>query len=182
MALSPLPETNTARYFYDYSVEGDDHTMVVRVSDDASLSVVAGWIDTYLTALGSIIATINTVGFRFAERGSNVTNPVDDGDLAGSYGTGTQSAILRPAQLSFTGRSQDGRKNKTSLFGLAALNDQSWRVTPLDNPAVTEAVAALNEASAAGVFVSISGRRTIWHSYMNIGVNDHGVSKARTGG
>jgi len=180
MALPPIDPTNTQRYFYDYTVSAIEHTMVVRCTDDVGLSDAVVQIDAFLTALGDGLATITTVGLRHAEKGSNITNPVDADGLQTTYGTGVPSAINAPLQVTFTGRSGDGRKARVGMFGWNGQTDTSWRKTTSEDSDVLAAVVALTSAGAAGVFCSISGERVLWHPYMNLGYNDHWIKQARS--
>jgi hypothetical protein len=181
MALAPLDPSNTQRYFYDYSVGTIQHTMVVRCTDTVGLSDAVVQIDAFLSALSAGTVLITTVGLRHAEKGSNITNPVDSDGLAATYGTGVEAVINNPLQVTFTGRSGDGRKARVGMFGWEAQTDDSWRYTTAENSTVLAAVVALGNAGAAGVFCSISGQRVLWHPYMNIGYNDHWIDQARNG-
>jgi len=179
MAVPAIDPANTQRYFYDYSIGGDQHTLLVRCTADVGLSDAIVQIDAFLDALDAGMNEIVTVGLRHAEIGSNITNPVDTDGLLPTYGSGVMPVINRPLQVTFTGRSGDGHKAHVGMFGWDAQTDDSWRYTTAENATVTAAVAALTAAGGAGVFCSITGQRVLWHAYMNIGYNDHWIKEAR---
>jgi hypothetical protein len=179
MPVVALDPSNTARYFYDYSIGGDNHSMLVRVTEDVGLSDAALAIDAFLTAIEPGCNEFVTVGLRFAALGSNITNPVDSDPIQATYGSGVMPVINRPLQVTFTGRSGDGHKARVGLFAWDAQTDDTWRYSVGENATVIAAIAALGTAGAGGIFCSISGERVLWHPYMNIGFNDHWVKEAR---
>ena len=179
MPLAALPPSNTDRYYYDYEIGGDNHTMIVRTADGVSLSDVALAIDDFLTAFGAGSNAFVTVGLRYSVAGSNITNPVDMDPIQANYGSGVMPLINRPLQVTFTGRSGDGRKGRVGMFGWDAATDDSWRYSTSENSTVLACVASLTEAGAGGIFVTISGQRPLWHPYMNIAFNDHWIKEAR---
>jgi len=182
MALAPLPASNTIRYFYDYTVLGDQHSMLCRVTDAVSLSDVQIAIDDFLQALSGNLVEITTVGLRVAAEGSDITNPVATGIIAANYGSGAGDVINAPLQVNFVGRSPDGRKSRVGIFGWTAQTDASWRITSSEDSDVLAAITSLTSAGAGGIFVSISGARPLWKPYADIGYNDHWVKQARKGG
>jgi hypothetical protein len=182
MALEPLDPANTARYFLDYTHLDVAHTLIMRENGGNLLSDVQSGFDAFLTAIAPSCSPIVTVGLRFANEGSNVTNPVDLGGIASSYGTQTENDINRPLQVTFTGRSTDGRKTRVGLFGWVAQTDLSWRISTAESSVVADALEVLGTLTFAGMWVTISGLKVSWHAYMNIAFNDHFVKKARTGG
>ena len=179
MPIAALPPSNTQRYYYDYSVYAEQHTLIVRCTADVGLSDAKVGIDAFLTALGPGLIEITTVGLRHSEAGSNITNPVDADGLAATYGSGSGSAINAPLQVTFTGRSGDGHKARVGMFGWESQTDTSWRYTTAENTDVLNAVAELTDQGSAGIFCSISGQRVLWHPYMNVGYNDHWVKVER---
>jgi hypothetical protein len=179
MAVPALPPDNTQRYFYDYSVYAEQHTLIVRCHESVGLDDLKVQLDLFLTALGAGLITITTVGLRHAEAGSNVTNPVDAEGLAATYGSGSGSVINAPLQVTFTGRDGDGHKTRVGMFGWEAQTDTSWRYTTSENAVVLDTVAQLTSSGAAGVFFTINAKRPIWHPYMNVGYNDHWVKNER---
>lgn len=181
MALPPLPPSNTERWFLDYTVGSQQHSLLMRATTILSAVEACTALDVFLTAIAGNLVEIVPVGLRHASIGSDVTNPADFGTLAEGYGTGTVSSINRPLQVTFTGRSTDGRKNRVGIYGWTAQTDSSWRITTLEDSDVLLGVNALTSLASSGKFCTISGQRAIWHSYANIGYNDYWVNQARRG-
>lgn len=182
MALPALDPTNTERWFLDYTAQGVAHTVIMRVAAPQDASDVAAAFHTFLTALAEGLVEVSIVGLRKAAAGSNVTVPQSTSGLDPSYGTVSPSDVNKPLQVTFTGRSNDGRKTRVGMFGYFTQNDASWRKTVAEENEVADTVDALGTLSAGGFFVSISGARVFWHQYMNLGYNDHFVKIARQGG
>lgn len=181
MAVTALPPTNTQRWFYDYTVEGDQHSLMMRSANDITPAEAAEAIDLFLLAIDGELVEITTVGLRVAEAGSNITNPASPTGLSATYGSGSGVIINAPLQVTFVGRSADGHKARVGIFGWNGQTDDSWRMTIAENAGVAAEVTNLNSLSAAGLFVSISGEGALWKPYANIGYNDHWVKRARTG-
>ncbi len=179
MTISPLPASNTERWFLDYTVGGFQHTMICRAASPQVADDVASAFNAVLTELTTYLAVITIVGFRKALVGSDITNPQSAAGLESTYGTGAQGAIYAPVQTTFVGRSIDGRKARVGVFGAATLNDSSYRITAAENSEIASAIDQLGAFSAGGLFVGISGIRVLWHSYANIGLNDHFVRSMR---
>ena len=179
MALEPLPPSNTDRYWLDYSANDEQHSMLMRTSEGKTAVEAADAFDIFLLSIDGNLTTITVIGMRFAPAGSDITNPVDTGALAGTYGSGVGSVINVPLQVTFPGRSTDGRKNFVSVFGWTSANDSSWRILSGEDEDVAGGVAALNSLSSSGLFVTISGQRAFYKPYANIGYNDYWVGQAR---
>jgi len=179
MAVPPINPNNTQRYYYDYSVYAEQHTMIVRVDESVGLDDFKIELDLFLQAMSPGLTTITTVGLRHSEAGSNVTNPVDADGIAATYGSGSGNVINAPLQVTFTGRDGTGHKVRVGLFGWDGQTDASWRYTTAENAVVLDAVAQLTSSGAAGVFWTINDQRPLWHPYMNISYNDHWVKVER---
>lgn len=179
MAVPALPPSNTARYFYDYSVYGEQHALIARVGPEVGLSDFVLYLDGFLTEFSAGSVQITTVGLRHSEQGSNVTNPVDTTGLSSTYGTGSGDPINKPLQSTFTGRDGAGHKCRVGMFGWEAQTDTQWRYLTTDSSIVLACIASLESAGVAGVFWTINGSRPLWHPYMNVGYNDHWVKQER---
>lgn len=179
MPLSPLNPNNTERWFYDYTVLGNQHSLMMRVDHPMSASEAGEQIDAFLTAIEGSLIEITTIGMRVALAGSNISNSEGTVGLQANYGTGAGSAINAPLQVTFVGRSNDGRKARVGIFGWNGQSDDSWRMTVVEEADVADGVTFLQAITASGFFVSISGEPVVWHPYANIGYNDHWVKEAR---
>lgn len=181
MPVTPLPPSNTERWFLDYTVIDTHHVLIMRTADAVSDGAAAEALDTFLSAIAPGCSAITIDGLRHAAATSDLTFPASTTGLSATYGSGVGQLIDIPLQATFTGRSTDGRKARVGMFGWDAQTDSSWRYTTAENANVAATIAALNSLSASGFFVSISGGGVIYHPYMNIGYNDHWVDKRRAG-
>lgn len=181
MALSPLPASNTERWFLDYDVMDTHHVLIMRSADVITADEAAEAFDALLDALAPDLMPVIPTGLRHASAGSDVTFPEALAGLSASYGVNTEVPINIPLQATFTGRSGDGRKARVGFFGWQAANDASWRYKTSESSTVAAVIPVLNGLSGSGRFVSISGEGVTYHPYMNVGFNDHWVHKRRVG-
>lgn len=179
MPLSPLPPTNTERWFYDYSAYGKEHSLMMRTPNELTAGEAGEQIDGFLTAIEGGLSEITTIGLRVARAGSNITNTEGTPGLQATYGAGAGNSIDTPLQVTFTGRSTDGRKARVGIFGWLGQSDNSWRMSVLEDSDVSAGVTFLQAITSSGFFTSISGEPVVWHAYANIGYNDHWVKEAR---
>jgi len=179
MPVTALNPNNTERWFYDYTVLGDQHSLMMRAPDTLDAASAGEQIDAFLTAIAGGLIEITTVGLRVARAGSNITNNEGTVGLAATYGSGAGSAINAPLQVTFVGRSNDGHKARVGIFGWNGQSDASWRMTVVENADVSAGVTFLQAITSSGFFTSISGEPVVWHPYANIGYNDHWVKVAR---
>jgi hypothetical protein len=176
MALAPLPEDNTIRYWLNYSVGPFDHSFQVRVADGETDSAVIDAIDEFLALQGDLAYEASIIGLEKAAKGSNVRNPVEwTGNP--TFGTGTAVIGAQASFYSFTGRSTDGRKNRLFLFEWKQSFPASFRVQASGDADVAAVVAFLQTQTSR--FTTISGQRTLWNAYCNVSVHDHFVDEAR---
>jgi len=182
MAIPALPPTSTERWFYDYTANGVQHTLIMRTADEHEAADAADALNTFLTAISGNLSEIETVGLRVARIGSNITLPQATTGLSATYGDTPGSAINVPLQVTFTGKSTDGHKARVGIFGWLSQTDSSWRITRGEDADVAAGLDALADLSTGGYFVGISGHAVIWNQYANIGYNDHWVKNRRKAG
>lgn len=179
MPVPALDPSNTERWFYDYTVLGNQHSLMMRTPDVLDAASAGEQIDAFLSAIEGGLIEITTVGMRVARGGSNITNPEGTVGLSANYGTGAGNVINAPLQVTFVGRSSDGHKARVGIFGWNGLVDDSFRMTVVENADVLAGVTFLQAITSSGFFTSISGEPVVWHPYANIGFNDHWVKEAR---
>jgi len=174
--MAPLPHNNTAIYYVDYSVDGQEHTFEVRFNGAVSPSAFGSHINGFLGPLAALLdeVTINVV--RFQAEGSDVSNPVVAGIEGNTYGTGTGGPDNVPRFLNFVGRSSGGRRVRLAVFGYKGANSV-WRLTSTESTDISDAVDVLNGTS--GTFIAIDGIDAIWYPYANIGYNAYWQRKER---
>jgi hypothetical protein len=176
MALPPLPESNTERYWLRYNMDGQEHTLQQRVPTGHPSSAVVSAYDQFLVAMAPSLWQIDIVGLERAVIGSNVRNPVV-WTGAVSYGLGAPTDITQATTYSFTGRSNDGRKIRAFLFGAKNIGQDDFRTESTESSDIANAVFVLN--GLPNGFLSISGLKPVFHAYANINLNQHWVKELR---
>lgn len=180
MPLSPLPESNTKRYFLLYVVRSTQHRMQARcadsVSDAAAVAFFQDIADTLQTFAGTNV-TYESVAV--AANGSNVINPV--AGLTPVTGTGAAvTELLNPRAYCIAGRASSGRKTKVFLYGANA--DIATPATYEEDPLVTAPVQGFQGLlnSQGDFWLAIDGTKPIWYFRATVKTNDHFVDAART--
>lgn len=176
MALTALPEDNTARYFLRYTVAGFEHVMTQRVSAGITDSDAIAAYEDFLATLEDLVYLATIVGLEKSASGSNVRNPVT-WTGAPQFGADAAPDGSQASSVSFVGRSFDGRKVRLFAYAFKGSFPTDFRLTNGENASVASAVAVLNGMS--GTFLTISGQHPVWRPYMNVGVNDHFVKESR---
>lgn len=175
--MAPLPSNNTACLFVDYSVGGEDHTMLVRIGAGSTVADAMLALSDFLTTLVATIFTITITGARQRAVDAIVTTPVTwIGDA--TYGTGTATHAQSAWYINFVGRSPQGRKVRLAVFGavnIVDLAENDYRLPATG--AVEDAIAVLQAADT--VIVAIDGNGPIWYPYANLGVNAYWRNRIR---
>lgn len=177
MALPPLPESNTERYWLIYDVDGNTHKMQQRCPNNHPTASVVSAFDQLLAALSTNLWQIDIIGLERAIQGSDVRNPVTWTGPT-SYGLGAPADITQAATYSFVGRSNDGRKNRVFVFGAKVVGQDDYRYGAAESSPIAAALAVLN--GLPNGFLTISGLKPIFKAYANLNVNQHWVKKLRT--
>lgn len=176
MALPPLPEHNTARYWAAYTVGGYQHRLMMRVATGMTAGTASSVFGGLFGLLDNLVTQATVDFMEFAPAGSNIRNTVGYTGPA-TFGTGVTPAGAQASQLSFVGRSLDGRKARIFLYAFKGTFPVDFRLTPIESIDTGEVCDFLEEQSNA--FLSISGQQPTWHRYANVGVNDHYVKRSR---
>lgn len=178
MPVVALPPSNTPRWWLDYTVNGDPHSLMMRatsIKTDAQVATV--YADLLALFTTSDIYAIAVTGMRKAAEGSDVTLPATYAETT-AFGTGTAvDNDNRAKTFSFTGRSDDGHKVKLFIFGCKPTANGDYRIQVGESSTIDDVVTYLNNLN--GFFNSISGGHPIWNAYGNTGWNDHWIKKAR---
>lgn len=174
--MAPLPPSNTKRYFLDYQVAGEQHTMTMRVDDAATDEDASTGFDALLTAMAPLLLNIVVVRMRVANSGTNVTTPATYGGAL-EFGTGAGSGVNVPDFWSFTGKDSAGRIVKVEIFGRSISPNNNFRVNMVDDSDVEAALSALD--TVAPIWLTISGSAPFWNPYANQGVNAYWQRQAR---
>jgi len=178
MPVTALPPSNTPRWWLDYTVNGDTHSMMMRttsIKTEAQVSdVFSGFLDLFTT---DNIYTVDVVGLRKAVEGSDVTLPAT---YSGTPNFGSGSAVdndNRAKTFSWTGRDDSGHKVRLFLFGAKPSANGDYRIQFSESFILHAVVDYLNALN--GFWNTINGAHPIWNPYTNTGWNDHWIRVAR---
>jgi len=149
---------------------------MMRCAPAAAVAVADAALVGLFNALSAEIVATTISAVRVAAAGSDLAFPVASAIVGNSYGTGAASAATSARELTFTGRSSDGRRARIAVFGLN-FAPTDYRITTSEAAWVGTALTAL--AAGASTFNSIGGLKPIWNGYANVGLNDHWVKEAR---
>lgn len=175
----PAEPTNTARAFFDYTVGGEPHSLMVRFVNDAA--AVAG-VGSFHAVLAANVAAFGDnvlwTGARIANQGTNVTNPVS-WDLI--EGTDTPiDAWDFPLFVSFYGRSADGTKARWYFYGVRMANPPGdYRIDGESFPDVTALLTDFQDWADEANVVTIGATPPVIANYANVGYNAYHQRKAR---
>jgi hypothetical protein len=176
--MAALPESNTTRWWLDYTVSGQAHSMLMRTTTDKTAAqvstVFSGFFDLLDTAS---VYQIDVTGMRKALVGSNVTLPQT---YLGTTQFGAGTAIgndFRAKTFSFTGRDDTGHKIKLFVFGAITQADGDYRLQVGTDTHIDQVVDYLNALN--GFWNTINEGHPVWNAYANVGFNDHWIKRAR---
>jgi len=179
MALPPLPENNTKRYFLNYQCGGIGHALQSRCSDAMGDATAVDNFTAFVTAILDAMGSNTTfLSVDVALKGSDIRNPVPGWDVLVGTAGGVTGLDL-PRSMCFPGRSVTGRKTRLFLFGVtsALVTPTTWAFDPITNPELGAGRALLN--SQSDFWCAIDGVKAIWKSRLTVKPNDHYVDKAR---
>lgn len=177
MALTPLPASNTKRYFLRVLHGTHLHSTQVRALDSVPESTIATNLAFDFNILKSqMYSDASIVGLEIAQKGSNVRNLYPG--WATIFGTGpvTPNAQHYARSFSLRGRSSGGRKVKMLLWGIDAGENPDWELTP----GVGDFASFISSVSArASMYLSIDELKPVWYSNALEDYNDHWVKEDR---
>jgi len=166
--MAPLPVTSTARYVVHYTCGANEHTQLWRSDGPASPSAMATFLDALWSAVDGILFLCNITDLVFYANGSPIGNSVGAAGFVGNtYGSGTPSNVQQALYLDFVARSTGGRRFRSAFFSPVG-SDPSWRFYDSENPAIENAIIALEGNSD---LVAIDGLPLVWKPYANNGFN-----------
>lgn len=164
--MAPLPPSNTPRFRFEYSVNGEQHDFQIRggFSPTGAGSIV----DTFLTSLAPELFLLTIGSVTFAAGGTNIFLPVTTGIEGNTYGTGAGVTEQKAWYIDFIGRSAGGRRWRLAVFGIRTMAGD-FRYLPGENASVADAIDDLN--NTAGQLVAIDNLAVNVYTYANAGVN-----------
>jgi len=179
MPITPLPPSNTKRYFLKYNNGHNDHTLMMRTLSTVDNTTAISILDDFLGAISDICWLSSIVGLEVALEGEDIRNSVLWTGRT-TFGTGDVTDLTKATSYSFSGRSADGHKVRVYMFSVKNPSDDNYRWLTSELSTVDDVVTFL-QAQDMG-FLSISGVRATWKPYANVGWNDHWVKQVRKNG
>jgi len=170
MPLPPLPDWNTPRVLIQYTSGGLEHTLDLRVPIGTLKADAIAPVQDVIDAMLPILDSVDAVqGALWIPAGTNISQV-----LAVTGGSGTNSGTTindesRTVFVSATGKSDDGRKVRWTLFNTASYGETVFRKNVTAFASVFQALYAA--ISGNTIFVTKSGEQPGWHTYLNIGLN-----------
>jgi len=178
MPVTALPPSNTVRYWLDYVVNGDPHSMQMRIPNGATDGDVADVFSGLLDLMDTNAFYLwDVVGMRKADKGTDVSLPVT---YAGTMAAGSGSSVdgdFRAHTYSMTGRDASGHKVKVFWYGAKLQANGDYRIQNGENASTDVLIDYLTALS--GFFVTINALQPIWNNYVNTGWNDHWIKSRR---
>ena len=178
MALPPLDQANTVRWYLKYQVSRFNHTLQMRTSAAATEADVTDAFNNFLTALSPLLWLSPIISLERSAKGSNVRLPVSTAGLEEAYGTGVPADNVLPWGVNFAGRSLLGRRTHVYVLNVKAPGDNNFTLTSAENATVAAAVNALN-TSGAGLWYGIDEVHATFYERATIKQNDHVVKLLR---
>jgi len=179
MPLPPLEPSNTARIQVLYTSGEFEHTAEIRVATTPSESSAAATAQALADLMGPAMATgDSTFEARLIPEGTNVYTALAHTPVDGSGAATGEVDVRESAFISFTGRSNDGRRTRFTLFTQRVGGIAKFRQSYSEAASVfTDILDFLGEQSP--VVTTISGAESHWHQYVNFGFNSHFQRKQR---
>lgn len=178
MPVTALPASNTPRWWLDYTVNGDTHSLQMRLPTggtdadaEAVFSDLLALMDTNAFYLWNIL------GMRSAAVGTDVSLPATYGGPTAAGSGSSTDGDFRAHTYSLTGRDAAGHKIKVTLFGAKLQANGDYRIQNGENASTDVLIdyfAALDMK-----FVTINALQPIWNNYVNTGWNDHWIKSRR---
>lgn len=177
--MAALPQNNTHRFFLDYQVGGDKHTLSVRYGGTfADYTAAMSMVSDILDELDSSMYLTTVLAARRQASGTDVSLPVAWSGSS-SYGADAMPNERRPYETRWLGRSNDGRRTSFSLYGLKTALSAGFRLTTAASAEIAAVDAILAAAALAGTWVTISGNPPEPYPYVDINFNSYWEGEAR---
>jgi len=176
--LTPLPASNTKRYFIHWTIGGTSHHTQIRVldsvTDGAAITALQDDFSLLLGALGSNVVLDQLL---VADNGSDIRNPVSGWSTL----TGTASPVSGQdlaRTFSLRGRSSSGRKTKMLLWGLTTGEQPDFQLALADQPAEqSDFMSAV--AARSNMYLAIDGTVPVYRTDYLEDYNDHWQKELR---
>lgn len=179
----------TARYKLSYRVFGMSHSATFRLER----TTAPGDLASFVTKLGLFLSDLapnlytswTVIKAEFADGNSDLFLPVAAPAQPSAGASQDGLANSRRAQfIQFVGKGMQGSKGSFYIYGYNVGYENGissdFRITSLENSAISAAITRLSETSPAEV--AIDNSNMLWYPYVNVKTNDHYVHAIRNGG
>ena len=171
MPLTPLPASNTPRVLIGYTSGGLRHHADYRVASGTTKAAVLASITGLISAIAAVLPTGDAVDEAlFIPAGTNISQTMAITPVNGSVTVATIDDVDRSRFFSMTGRSDDGRRVRFTVFTPIIADAWGYRQARSEADAGLNAVANALIALSPGA-LTISGDGPSWKAYFNYGQN-----------
>lgn len=171
MPITPLPPSNTKRFWVVYTYGPHLHKMQVRTTNDFPDASALANLQFDLNLIASEMRNEwAAVGLEVAAAGSDVRNPVAGWTTISGTGGITTQAQHFIRTVSIRGRSASGRKVKYLLFGSTLGETDDFEITP-GVGGFSTLIASME--SRASMYLAIDGSKPVLRSNLLEDYNDH---------
>jgi hypothetical protein len=178
MPITPLPPSNTKRYFIEQNVAGEVHYIQVRCGPGVTDAGALARFQTDFALLTSQMHDdVSFTNLYVADLGSDIRNPVAGWTPIDGASGSNMPVELHPKTLCLRGRSSTGRKVRMFLWGMDPALTEEWKyVPPVPSGLNSFRIAVTGNGN---FYITIDGTPATYRADMTIGINDHWVSNER---
>lgn len=176
--MAALDPANTGRFWLDYTDGHNEHTLMVRYGESATLADVMFSIDLFLTDLSTHLYVLTITGARYSGEGSHVSSPVVWTGAA-AYGSGAMPLAFRPKQWCWLGRTTGGRRARWFLFGVSTNVPDNYRELSGSGNAAQDGTTGILAGQALGVFIAIDKLTPQLANYADVNFNNYWERRSR---
>lgn len=179
MPLTPLPASNTKRYFIHWTAGGLEHFTQCRVSDDTDNAFAVAFLQNDLTILLPALGDNVVIdGLEVAANGSDIRNPVSGWTVLSGTGGTDVVGQQRARSFSLRGRSTSGRKWKALFWGFIAALQPDFELALADqSTAQSDFQTQVQERT--NQWLAIDGTKPIVRTNFLEDYNDHWEKELR---
>lgn len=179
MPLSPLPASNTKRYFIRWTAGGLVHFTQCRVSDDTDNAFAVSFLQNDLLILVPVLGDNVVIdGLEVALNGSDIRNVVSGWTVISGTGGVDLTGQERARSFSMRGRSSSGRKMKALLWGFIIARQPDFELALADQAAAISSFTSQVQART-NQWLAIDGTKPVMETNLLEDYNDHWEKELR---
>lgn len=179
MALPPLPESNTKRFWLVYTFGPYTHRLLFRATTDYPTTDARTLLHSVFDgSQAAFYSNCDFTGMEVAEEGSDIRNPVSGWvTISGSNAIGPASGRDLVVSCSARGRSVTGRKVKWLFFGMVPESSPDFQFVPTTGGVIEGIITFLG--GQPDFALTIDGTKPVMKGDMLVDYNDHWEQEAR---